>query len=243
LLLCFCLCAGSQAAASSWNPALLVNTEAFQTIDDTDASANVMLQFGDTLSKTLTYNRALSRFEFNDDLYVSGSLRATGSVSGALLRANNLIISGAVLFSSGNTVRQNAKGTSGQVLIAQGTNAPAWRTPTTAMVWYLDGTIATGSFQGAIVTMPFGFRPTGVQLRIKGAPSGSALTIDIAKDGTSIFSTQPQINDGATTGGGNAVFSTAVLPQDAEISLSITQVGSGFAGSGLTVLLSGTRSY
>jgi hypothetical protein len=67
--------------------------------------------------------------------------------------------------------------------------------------------------------------------------------VDIRKDGTTIFSTRPQINAGATTGGGSATFSVTAIPGSSELSLSVDQVGSTFTGSGLTVMLTGTRKF
>src|SRR5688500_15543833 len=66
--------------ASSWKPALLVNTEAFQSIDDSNATADVVLKFGDTINKTLTYERTAGRFKFDDDLKVEGSLTVSGAM-------------------------------------------------------------------------------------------------------------------------------------------------------------------
>lgn len=67
--------------ASSWQPALLVNTEAFQTIDDSDSTADLYIQFGDALAKTLTYERSIDRFNFNDDVHTTGSLTASGTLT------------------------------------------------------------------------------------------------------------------------------------------------------------------
>ncbi len=72
------------AAAGSFSPTVLVNTEAFMTVDDTDIAANVVIKFGDTLAKTITYNRTASRFEFNAPVSVRGNL------SGATLNINSL---------------------------------------------------------------------------------------------------------------------------------------------------------
>jgi len=79
------------SAASSWAPTLIVNTEAFQVIDDTDSSADLYLQFGGSLNKRLTYNRTLASFIFDDDLEV------IGTISGATLHAqDNLSTSGSL---------------------------------------------------------------------------------------------------------------------------------------------------
>ncbi len=75
------------SAASSWGPTLLVNTEAFQVIDDRNSASNLALKFGQTLNKNLTYDRTTGVFRFDDDLWVPGT------VSGSVLRATTLITS------------------------------------------------------------------------------------------------------------------------------------------------------
>ena len=91
--------------------------------------------------------------------------------------------------------------------------------------------------------MPLTVTLSSVSLNIKGTPTGAALIVDIRKDGTTIFSTKPQINSGATVGGSNAVLTTTTLSENAAITLDVNQVGSTFAGSGLTVMLKGVRKY
>ncbi len=79
--------------ASSWNPALLANTEAFQVIDEvlavgeiqlttvhTDSAANIQLKFGDGIGETLTYDRSNRRFKFSRGLFVGGNTIITGSL-------------------------------------------------------------------------------------------------------------------------------------------------------------------
>ncbi len=170
-------------------------------------------------------------------------LEVVGTISGSLLRASNMTVSGAVVYSSGNTLMQNAKGASGQILISQATSAPKWATPLTSMVWYLDNNISPGTNQGPVVIMPYGLLVSTGSLRIKGAPTGSDLIIDIRKDNVSIFSTKPKILAGQTIGGKNMVLSTTNLTAGSEITVSVDQTGSTFSGSGLTIMLSGTRKY
>lgn len=366
------------ALASSWNPTLIANTEASQVIDDTDSTANVVLKFGDTLAKTLTYDRTKARFQFSAGLSVLGTLTGStlnvdrnatvggtltatgniltrnnlsgatfaganlvdcdnptnskllwdittqkfscgtdnatgaglsqaagdaryvnqsgdtmtgaltinvtggapmtfglkiinalsgaflhaeqgltssgtltvvgnitsrGTISGATLRASNITQSGGILYSSGNLLKATAKGLSGQLLLSRGTGTPEWKTPSGSIVWYLDSTIAAGTNQGAIYTLPFGITASTGSLRIKGAPTGSSLIVDIRKDGTSIFSTKPTILAGNTIGGKQMVMSTTNLTAGSELMVSVDQVGSTFAGSGLTIMLNGTRKY
>lgn len=76
-----------------------------------------------------------------------------------------------------------------------------------------------------------------VDLRIKTAPTGAALIVDINKNGTTIFSTRPQIAAAATSGGGSAVLSVTTLAAGDLITVDIDQVGSSVAGSDLTIAL------
>ena len=80
-------------AAGSWAPTLLVNTESFQSLENGDASTNIELQFGRaTLKGKLFYDITNNRFKFDRDLFVGGTITATGSIiskaqlSGATLR-------------------------------------------------------------------------------------------------------------------------------------------------------------
>jgi hypothetical protein len=66
--------------ANSWNPTLLVNTESFQSIDDSDTTTNIRLKFGDTIGETLTYDRTNRWFQFSRGMYVSGNIVGTGSI-------------------------------------------------------------------------------------------------------------------------------------------------------------------
>jgi len=87
------------SAASTFRPTILVSTEAFLVIDDDDTSADVVMRFGDTLAKTLSFNRSLDRFEFNDDVYVAGTVQATNTVSGAnVYAAKSLRSSGSLVW-------------------------------------------------------------------------------------------------------------------------------------------------
>ncbi|PIR48236.1 hypothetical protein COU80_05395, partial [Candidatus Peregrinibacteria bacterium CG10_big_fil_rev_8_21_14_0_10_55_24] len=79
------------SAASSWNPTLLVNTEAFQVIDDADTASDVYIQFGETLQKTITYERTSGRFNFNDDVNIQGTASGTHLHSEDMLSASGSV--------------------------------------------------------------------------------------------------------------------------------------------------------
>lgn len=67
----------------------LINTESIKIIDDISPD-DISLQFGNTLVKTLTYERSNARFSFNDDVYVQGDLQAAGNLSGSSLTVSGL---------------------------------------------------------------------------------------------------------------------------------------------------------
>ncbi len=92
----------SPAQASSWNPGLLVNTETFQVIDDADTASDLYVRFGDALNKRLTFERTLDRFNFNDDVYISGDVNVKGTASGKTVFATES------LRSSGSLVWEGA---------------------------------------------------------------------------------------------------------------------------------------
>jgi len=156
-------------------------------------------------------------------------LEVTGTMSGAALQANN--------------INGSAGAATGSIMIGQAAGAPIWKAPTSAMVWYVDGAVATGTKQSATVVMPYGFTCTDIDMRVDTAPVGSSLIVDINKDGTTIFSTRPEIDASGTTEDGNHAFSVTDLPAGSVITLDVDQVGSGTAGSDFTVILKGTRKY
>ncbi len=228
------LCEADQSGGSSGGGSNWSNTGSLQSAFDT----RFVNQSGDTMTGALSIQNGNTHTPI-----VTPLLNVRGTISGALLRASNMTVSGAVVYSSGNTLKQNAKGLSGQVLIAQGTSAPKWASPVGGMIWYFDGTQTIATSKGPEITMPFGLTLSGVTLKAKGAPTGAAFIIDINKDGTTIFSTRPQIYAGGRAGGTGAVFSTTNLTLNSVLTIDIDQVGSTFAGSGITVMLKGTRKY
>ena len=131
----------------------------------------------------------------------------------------------------------------GSIMISRDEGPPEWKTPTSGMMWYIDGTLSTGTDQSAIVIMPFGMTLTDVDLKVKTAPTDSAIIIDINEEGTTLFSTNPEIDAGTTREDNNHVFSDTTLAVGSEITIDIDQVGSGTAGSSISIILKGTRHY
>ncbi|MFH0770983.1 MAG: hypothetical protein V1926_06480 [Candidatus Peregrinibacteria bacterium] len=120
------LCGVTQAAASSWNPTLLVNTESFNTIDSGDGTTDIELKFGDTGNIRMFWDKGTSRFEFTRPIMVQGNITASGGLSvrdvmsgGALRVDNNADIWGK-LSVSGATVIDGSLSTAG-TLSASGT--------------------------------------------------------------------------------------------------------------------------
>lgn len=58
------------------------NRDTFVIDANNTASSDVVLTFGQTLNKTLSYSIANSRFEFNDDVRIQGDLTVTGLING-----------------------------------------------------------------------------------------------------------------------------------------------------------------
>lgn len=69
-------------------PAFLVNTESIHTIDDGDATTDIVLKFGDALDKNIVYELSTTKFNFDDDIKAQGDIEATGTLSGQVVHAN-----------------------------------------------------------------------------------------------------------------------------------------------------------
>lgn len=121
------LLAPTPLIASSWNPTLLVNTEAFQTVSEGDSAAgtDVELRFGDTLNERIYWDRANAEFRFTDDVRADGNITGSGTliIGGAAtlkstLRVNNVTYT--FPYSDGSA--------SGKVLATDSAGTLAWTT-------------------------------------------------------------------------------------------------------------------
>jgi len=96
----------------------------------------------------------------------------------------------------------------------------------------------------ATFRVPYAMTLTSVRASVNTAPAGSDIIVDIKQGGSSIFTTNLlHIDDGATTSVGSGTtpnITTTALTDDVQITVDITQVGSGTAGKGLKVWLIGT---
>lgn len=89
------------ATASSWSPTLLVNTEAFQAIDDGDGASDIELRFG-TSGKEIRWNVTESTFQFD------GTVEVQGTASGRVVHAQDkLTTSGSLVVDEGKTISLN----------------------------------------------------------------------------------------------------------------------------------------
>lgn len=102
-----------------------------------------------------------------------------------------------------------------------------------------EGTnLAVGTAKVTFV-MPRGVVLSAVWAFCTGAPTGAAVIANLKENGTTIFSTKPQVASGANLGT-SAVLSDANIAAQSVMSADIDQVGSGAAGYGLKLILIGT---
>ena len=104
-------------------------------------------------------------------------------------------------------------------------------------VWFVKGTVATGTEQGATFRIKRTTTVEDVELHAKTAPTGAALIVDVLAAGSTLFSTLPEIDADGTVEDDNHVFSDTEIAATQELTMSVTQVGSTVAGADLTVLL------
>lgn len=93
--------------------------------------------------------------------------------------------------------------------------------------------------------MPYAFTLTDVRCSVNTAPTGSTIVVDINESGSTILSTKLSIDVSETTSTTAAtppVISDTALADDSIISIDIDQIGSTVAGTGLKVMLIGTRT-
>lgn len=99
---------------------------------------------------------------------------------------------------------------------------------------------------GLVITfrMPYHMTLSNVKISLNTAPTITKLIVDIRKGGVSIFSTLLSVDTGQTTSVGAsvpAVISNNDLVNDSVITIYVTQIGSGVAGTGLKVTLLGKK--
>ena len=104
-------------------------------------------------------------------------------------------------------------------------------------IWFLPSTISTGTEQGATFRMKRDCTVEDVEIHLKVGPVGSPFIVDINEAGVSIFSTNPEVDDGQETEDDNHVISDTALSAGNELTMDVDQIGSAVGGTDLTVTL------
>ena len=122
-------------------------------------------------------------------------------------------------------------GTARQMLVSRGSAAsPSWVDDTTT--FYLQVSLKTVDPVSATailppLKLPWPGQVVSVGLDSETVPSVNPFIVDIKINGTSIFSTRPQINIGATSNASAPVFSTTSFTSGAILTVDITQASGG----------------
>jgi len=99
------------------------------------------------------------------------------------------------------------------------------------------GDLTTGTDKAPTIIVPTSFTMIKVKLVVKTAPTGSAIVVDVNKNGTTIFTTQanrPQIATGTTYGDSGTPDDTALIENDT-LTVDVDNIGSATSGSDLTI--------
>ena len=152
--------------------------------------------------------------------------------------ANLTAVNGGLVYSTASAFAISTAGTAGQVLRSNGASAPTWGAVrgSGSLVWYFgSGSVRTSASMTFV--LPVAVTARNVDIQADEAPTGAAMIVDLNEAGTTIFSTRPQVNDGANTEAGTHVFSDTALAAGSAITLDLDQVGSTFKGEQVTVIL------
>lgn len=186
-------------------------------------------------------------YGYSGSAWIKRDSSGGGSFENPMTSEGDIIVGGA----SGAPERL-AKGSDGQVL-KMVAGSPAWSedqgggssTAKQSVIIACSDESTPLAAGAAKVTfrMPYGMTLTDVRASLTTAQgSGSVLTVDVNKEGTSILSTKLTIDNGektSKTAQAAAVISDSSAPDDAEITVDIDQIGNGTA-TGLKVTLIGT---
>lgn len=110
-----------------------------------------------------------------------------------------------------------------------------------AIVFCVGGTLIADTNVSFAIPMPFNLIVGEVALKVKTAPTGSSLIVDVNQNGTTIFTTQgnrPTIADGDTSVVSVAPDVTSLVKEDV-LTIDIDQAGSTVAGEDLVVEVRG----
>lgn len=102
------------------------------------------------------------------------------------------------------------------------------------------GNLATGTYlNGWRFAVPFPVLVRWTQLAVGTAPTTQAAIVDVNKNGTTMYSTRPQVAAAATSGGAapDTTYSTKCLARGDILSCDQDQVGSGTTGADQTIVI------
>lgn len=123
-----------------------------------------------------------------------------------------------------------------------GANQAAAGNHTHTLTFSLSAFTVSGglSVGGGVLRLPIDgtYTIVGTRLMVNTAPVGADIIVDVNKNGTTIYTTagnRPRIVDGANAGGPGAAPDITTLSAGDYLTIDIDQVGSGTAGSNLTV--------
>ena len=105
------------------------------------------------------------------------------------------------------------------------------------LVWYYDGDVEAAEQFGMTYIPEQELTVNDIKLHVETAPANQSLIVDINEAGTTIFSTNPEIDADGTREDDNHAISDNTIAAGAEVTLDIDQVGTGTAGASLTVIL------
>ncbi len=108
-----------------------------------------------------------------------------------------------------------------------------------------EGTALTTGAAKYTFQMPYAMTLTGIKATVGTAPTGAKVQVDVNEAASTILSTKITIDVTETSSADAAiqpVISDSALAENAIITVDIDQIGSGTAGAGLKVYLTGTRA-
>ena len=181
------------------------------------------------------------------------TLKKAATVAGDVLTTK-----GDILSRTSSALARLAVGSDGKVLTCKSSESTglSWETPSAHPAFTQSFIVACSDESTALTTgtakvsfrMPYAFTLTagegGVRASCNQAPTGAILTMDINEAGATILSTKLTIAIGSTTsvGGTAPVISDVNLADNALMTVDIDQIGSTNSGTGLKIVLIGTKA-
>jgi len=223
-------------SASSWSPTLLVNTEAFQTIDVGDGATNIELRFGPSFDAKIIYDLSNARFKFTKPIFVQGSITATGSIttsrtlSGQTLRVGaggadvqgNLNASGSIRTDGNLTINDDAGATDATLTFGNATLNQTLRYNNAAQKFQFSKDVSVGgNISGSTLTIDGNVNLKGLNYNFPTArgADGTVLT----EDGSGNLTWEAAASVG--NGSGNSLSMHPTFPNATYFASGATTVG------------------